>query len=683
MAWVLREDEEEKPKGQWVLRTEQQPSWSDLLPEQKTVEGLTRAALQSGVPKGVFGAFGWPQDLLNLGTVGGQWLAGKMGASPEQVQQIGQFQLPGPLGSALPTSAQVQQGVEQFTGKLPLYEPQTRPEKFLDTAIQMGVGMGKPTVSSLLKVILPATAGTEFAGALTNDNPWWRAAGGLAGGGAAAAMNAYLGIPRNAVKQAIGDISPEQIAGAQVRGMRGEQVGVPLMGPEAFPASGLQQLASDVMASRTGAPIMRNFLEQRPGQVRSAVERFKDAIAGYRSPGETAQLAEKTASDVLQGTGSQYRALGSQEARSARTSPGYQAQERIDIGNPPNPDLEFGLQSIIGNLDSKIASLGPRSDKGKILTELRAQLSEAKTPTQVEAIYTAARERTNPGPMASYEDKVAAGILGEHVASMKALTDLPSVSPDLAAARALHAQITRTQTDPLQASLVGKMAPGKAGLYDPSAPPNLQRVVGTVTEGADANEIRQLHTHLNAQDSRAFPAVARGWIENTFDQATQRLQPGENVKLGVNWANAVRGTDQQRKNFDEVMRGVAEAHGVPSDQLVRGANVLMGTLEATGKIPGIGSQTAQRLATQGELARNPVTTASDILSTRPLSWASRFAEKLSGDRRNATLAQWFTDPDSVNILIKMAKLKPDGVTARYYLGQLLNVNKEVSGESRQ
>lgn len=664
------------PAGQ-----KQPPSWSDLLPSQETATGLTKAAL-SAVPKGIFNAIGAPADFLKLGGLGQDWLAGKMGASPEQIAQLQQVRdwMPplGPLGSALPTSAQVRQGVEQFTGKLPLYEPQTRPEKVIDTAIQMAVGLGKPSLLTLGKVVAPATAGTEVAGALSDDNPWYRALGGLLGGGAAAATNAYRSIPGNLVRQTVGDLTPAQITAAQARELKGQAVGVPLMGPESLPNSGIQQLASDVLASRTGAPIVRDFLEQRPGQVKSALERFKDAIAGYRSPGETAQLAEKTASDVLQGTGGNYLALGSNTARTARTSPFWEAQKRIDVGNPPNPDLQFGLQSIIGNIDSEIALAGKASDKGKILTGLKVQLDNATTPTQVDNVYQAFRKRLNPGPTASVDEQIAAGVLGEHVASLKALTDLPSVSPHLAAGRAQYERITQQETNPLQSSLVGKMAPGKKGLYDPSQPPDVKRVVGTVTEGADTNEIRQLHTHLNAQDPQAFPAVARSWIHNTFDAASQRLQGGENVKLGVNWANEVRGTPQQRANFDEIMRGVAEAHGVPSDQLVRGANTLLQTLEATGKIPGIGSQTAQRLATQAELGRNPVTAVTDALSTRPAGAVGRWAEQLFTGRRNAVLAQWFTDPNSVDILVKMAKLKPDGVTARYYLGQLLNMSKEVN-----
>jgi hypothetical protein len=43
----------------------------------------------------------------------------------------------------------------------------------------------------------------------------------------------------------------------------------------------------------------------------------------------------------------------------------------------------------------------------------------------------------------------------------------------------------------------------------------------------------------------------------------------------------VFGNDQQRANFEEVLRGVAQANGVNPAQYVAGANKLMQTLEAT------------------------------------------------------------------------------------------------------
>ena len=62
----------------------------------------------------------------------------------------------------LPTSAQVKQGVEQFTGKLPLYEPQTRMEKGLDTAIQLGVEAG-PTVMAAISAHRDTVVGETLA----------------------------------------------------------------------------------------------------------------------------------------------------------------------------------------------------------------------------------------------------------------------------------------------------------------------------------------------------------------------------------------------------------------------------------------------------------------------------------------------------------------------------------------
>jgi hypothetical protein len=282
--------------------------------------------------------------------------------------------------------------------------------------------------------------------------------------------------------------------------------------------------------------------------------------------------------------------------------------------------------------------------------------------------------------MATGDEKLIADVLGPHVPALGALVD--QVSGPIRQGRQLYREITQQEIDPLRASSVGRMAPPK-GKFDPSQPGDAEKAVGVIAKGTDVDEIRQLHTHLNAQNPQAFPAVARGLLETTFEKATKPTLEGENVKMGAKWANDLRGKDQQRANFDEILRGVAAAHGVPADQLVQGTNVLFDVLKATGKIPGVGSPTAGRIASGAELSRNPITAAAETLSTQPATAVGRWAKDVYFGRRNAELAQWFTDPDTVQILVKMAKLKPDGVTARYYLGQLLNLNKEVNTTDRQ
>jgi len=92
-------------------------------------------------------------------------------------------------------------------------------------------------------------------------------------------------------------------------------------------------------------------------------------------------------------------------------------------------------------------------------------------------------------------------------------------NPNIANAQRTYADITRDTIDPLMAKPVGVVA-GRAG-FDPAAPSPVPRITGAVANAdiARPDTIRTLYTQLNAQDPRAFPGVARNWLQNEFAHA--------------------------------------------------------------------------------------------------------------------------------------------------------------------
>ena len=61
------------------------------------------------------------------------------------------------------------------------------------------------------------TAGNQVAGALTEDNPWAMLGGSLLGGAPVPLASAYLNAPAKALKQAVGDLTPQQLEQALAR----------------------------------------------------------------------------------------------------------------------------------------------------------------------------------------------------------------------------------------------------------------------------------------------------------------------------------------------------------------------------------------------------------------------------------------------------------------------------------
>lgn len=123
---------------------------------------------------------------------------------------------------------------------------------------------------------------------------------------------------------------------------------------------------------------------------------------------------------------------------------------------------------------------------------------------------------------------------------------------------------------------------------------------------------------------------------------------------------------------------MAIANGRNPDDVVRGAMNLMQVLERTGRTPGVGSQTASRAEISRELGKSVTGDALDIVSARPLGpWSKRIDDWVNRSR-NAELARVLTAPNSVELLVKMAKLRPNGLTMRYYVAAMLGLDEAIA-----
>jgi hypothetical protein len=659
---------------------------------QSTMADIGKSAAYA-IPKAFTSMAGLPADLRDLSALGRNkmlsWLPDSIGPAAGAVSNIADYMNPATaIAKLLPTSGRLRGAAEQVTG--PWYDPQTRAGKVTDTALQTAALMGRNLLTMPFKtagIVAGSTAGTETAGALSNDNPWLRFAGGLLGMSPVALASAYTNAPGKAVRQAIGDMTPAQITEAQAKQDAARAAGIPLMGPEALPDSGIQQLAADVAASRSGGAVMRPYLAQRPTQVRSAVQGgLLGPIGAADTPAANAARAQSAATQVIE---------NAQAARTAATRPLYE-QAATDVAPPAS------VQAVIDAALGRAKATDP--EYAKALTKFASDLQTTRPGVppgarlsleQYRALGAGPQPRTEVGPLsdtykrvreqldiptigASQEDRIAQGILGPFNTQLGAT--LREASPTWARANQLYQGITRGTIEPLTAGPVGVVA-GRTG-FDAAAPSAVPRVTGVIANAdvARPETIRSLYTNLNQVDRQAFPGVARTWLENAFNDATQRIQGGENRMMGANFAKSVFGTDQQRANFNEVLRGVAQAHGADPDQFVRGANTLMQTLEATGRIPGVGSPTAMRGALAEQLGKSPIadfTNLGGLVTGKTL--AKRMNDALLAGRYGR-LAEVFTAPDSVQQIARMAKLDPRGLTAQYVTAALLGLDRAAASE---
>ena len=633
------------------------------------MEDSAKAAAYA-IPKAAVGLAGLPADAYAIAKMGKQKL---LSALPDWVGKA-DAAIPGAADAIklLPTSGQLRGAAEKVTG--PWYDPQTWQGKAVDTATQTAATLGRNWITAPARAALTTagiTAGTEGAGALTEGTvaePWARVGGGLLGGGIPVLFNAMKTRTGTIVKDALGPITQNQIDNAIAMQSRARDLGVPLLGTESLDRG--HQLASAVYAHPSGNQTIEGFLRGRPQQVGSAVNREIIAQTGARDiPSSNAARAQQAATDVIS---------NAEKARTAAVAPFYKAAQYETI--PPSamrPVAQAIEGQIYGNAIGSPAdrSLGAWYQQAFPNTMRQTVLPETNVGRLGELYKRLGIERELPAVGATADQKIAAYPAGK---VQDALGDvLKANNPNMRTAQRAYSAITENKINPLTAGPVGLVA-GKRGIVPGEASP-IERVVSSVTnQNVRPENIRELYTNLNQQDKLAFPGIVQTHLENQLNAALGDLRSGPNPTAGQKFRQAIVGTPQEQKNFDEMMRGVAQARGQNPDSVVSGANNLLEVLDRTGRTPGMGSQTAPRGEVNKEMGKTLLGDTLSTVSLTPLKPAGRRFDDWIMRSRYANVAKALTAPDSVQILAKMAKLNPNGITASYYAAVLLGMDKAIA-----
>lgn len=629
-----------------------------------------------------------------------------------------------------PSGGDLRQGAEKITGAW--YDPQSRTAKVADTGMQTAMTMGRNWLTApkqAAAVTAGVTGGTEAAGAATNDNPLMRLLGGIIGGAGPAAVNAARSRPGQVVRDAIGTPTQAEIDAALAIQARAKAEGVPLLGTESLDRG--HQLASYIRSSPTGNPVMERFLNQRSDQVKSAAERGLLAQTGPRlTPAENAATAQRAATDVLTSAErdvtditrplyvaasgdkvpeeeiaklvlqAQRQAQGDTTGIIAPTLDEF--RKRLTIGGEVVPQKRplplTEAPSIFRTIDKAIIE-SPQSPIGRTIERAAATTQPHGYGTNLPARQMPIQEQ--PQQMFSndigtldrarkyFRDKMdlppfAADAIPKEANS--ALTGLNAQlkslmeqnSPTWSYARGLHQQLMREDVEPLLAGDIGRLA-GRG--YDPKAFPPTARMETVLGDAnvARPTTVRDLADRLNAVDKNAFPGIVQTHIENKLNAALEKNFPGPNPAAGAKFSKAIVGTPQDQANFNEMMRGVAQARGVDPEELVRGANNLLQVLERTGRTPGIGSPTQPRQEIAKELGKTKIGDIAMVASASPTKPAvARWNDRVL-NARNEQIARALTDENSVQMLLKLAKTKPNGITASYYAAALLGLDEATAG----
>lgn len=514
----------------------------------------------SGVARGVAGLIGLPGDVKQ----GVGWLVGN---APRLVGGSA-VQRPNTLDEnlALPTSQQATGVIDRAVGGL--HKPETMAGEYAQTVGEFLPAAAGGLGNMVRYGVVPALA-SETAGQLTKGTDLEggaRFAGALLGGGA----SAFLSKPRSAeaaLSERLGPITDIDLNAAAALKNDAASQGVNLTWPEAIQqvtnkATTLDKLQRVVERSPGGAPVMREFMVERPAQVQSAGAQAMGNIAPQTATpsviGNQVQRAAETAINDARNT------------INSVTRPYYQAAEGVKI-----PDTDF--QRLMGDASFADALKAIRSDP-----EIAASIAHLPD-NSVGVIDTVQKLLGHRGEAAKASDNA----LERYKSSMRFSTQADAkgvgraASPDYATALDVQRQGRERFLEPLEAGPLGKMQATQDVSKQGSA------LLPSSPLGGSEREVRTAVGRIVAQNPEAARQLVRQHLETAFNEATQNLVAGGNEWGGAKFAAAVAGNSQQAKNLQAAIRALPGG-----DAIWDGTRRFLDVLEATGKRLPEGAATA-------------------------------------------------------------------------------------------
>lgn len=606
----------------------------------------------SGLVSGLIGMGSMPADMGRLAMIGGmkgaaylKRLAGfedsakatdaELAKALQTMDAAGELKVAGvPVLPGLRSSEQNKDAVSSVAPSYldPNYKPETAAGRYAKTTAELAPaaiggpgGMVRKGVGTVLGGALSETAGHALEGSAWEGPA--RAVGAVAG----MATPSVRLTPSRAIARAMDGVTEAEIAAAQSVMDNAAKRGVTLTWDEAIAQAkgqmgGLSNLRRVVEHGEKGAPI-RDIMAERPGQVNRAAESaFGELAPVNQAPSQIGPAVGKAADSALGDVN---------QAINKATDSLYKAAEKgvvpaQELAN--NPTYDVMLKRLRAD-----PIIGPRfanepDNSVKVIDAIKKMANA---------------EAENLGSFANpNRDRFKAGLIGGDTGTMVEAADratgsnFQGVKGAYEEARSVQANLRQKYLQPLLDGPLGKLAGEK------TTQQAIEALFPANPLPASENEVQTAVQALVRRNPNAARDLVRAHAESVFNEATQSNIPGANAFSGAKFSAQIAGNPQQAKNLEAAVRALPNG-----DATWSGFKSLLDALDATGKAPRMGSNTApdlgaRKLMTEGmglETAANPMRAIRD------------FAEKVRLGNNMSQVASILTDPRSAGLLRELAK----------------------------
>jgi hypothetical protein len=174
--------------------------------------------------------------------------------------------------------------------------------------------------------------------------------------------------------------------------------------------------------------------------------------------------------------------------------------------------------------------------------------------------------------------------------------------------------------------------------------------------------------------------LVRAHVEQTFNEAVQRLQSGANEFGGAGFAAVLRGNPQQAANLEAAITALR------GGQTYQGFDQFLNILEAQGQRQRIGSQTAFNQEVQRNLKQGgTVAEALTGVATGGLKLPSKINQRIEQWRMGGNVAQIadiLTNPAAATLFRQLATAPPTSAKAAAIMTRLVYLGERSREDAK-
>lgn len=510
----------------------------------------------------------------------------------------------------------------------------------------------------------------------------------LAGGG-----TAFATAPSRAdrvIREAMKGVSDEELALAKEVQKQAKKLDIPITATELIDNGLIRSLGTLVYGTDKGSTVLFNAIKNRPERVEQVAADFLDQIT--KNP------------ESLRGTFDEIAEVAEKSIKNARKIRKQKAQKFYNVADTEHVETvqiqrlaDQIDQVILKELDSKdptililknlkeslIRKRIKPEDQPQIFDDLGQVIPRKETiiyETQINKLDNVLKRfedmvvdsSANIAKESRFIDKNARRLFtsdgGDGI--LNQLDDILRTNANYSEAKDIFIKYSDELVDPI----IKNIAP----LAKNNITPNTIKDFIFNQEKNNANDIIKTYKILNETDPTAFPKLVRSYLSIAVDKKlTQITKQGKSLASGFNFSKFIAGTDNQQKNLEAILRGVAEAQGKNPNELVKGFKNFNNVLARTARIANVDNPKAA--PSEKFLLR-------DFAQFGSFMWHVKFAAKAERFVKNKTiddLAKIFTDENSIELMEMLAKTNPSSDDAYKLVRRILYVTNNLKTEEER